>query len=84
MKKGLAFRTAYKISGSIVAKCIAENRVLEELTLSEYRVFCELIDEDVYAEIALETCVNKRISEGGTGKASQEKQIALMKEFLAK
>ena len=84
VKKGLAFRTAYKISGSLVAKCIAENRVLEELTLSEYRAFCELIDEDVYGEIALETCVNKRISEGGTGKASQEKQIALMKEFLAK
>ena len=84
VKKGLAFRTAYQISGSLVAKCIAENRVLEDLTLSEYRAFCELIDEDVYGEIALETCVNKRISEGGTGKASQEKQIALMKEFLAK
>ena len=83
VKKGMPFRTAYKISGALVAKCIAENRVLEDLTLEEYKAASELIDADVYTEIALETCVNKRISEGGTGMASQKKQIALMKEFLA-
>ena len=83
VKKGLPFRTAYKISGSLVAKCIEENRVLEELTLEELKAASALVEEDVYTEIALETCVNKRVSEGGTGKASQEKQIARIKEFLA-
>ena len=84
VKKGMPFRTAYKISGSLVAKCIEENRVLEDLTIEEYKAASELVEADVYDEIALETCVNKRISEGGTGKESVEKQIALMKEFLAK
>ena len=83
VKKGLPFRTAYKISGSLVAKCIEENRVLEELTLEEFKAASALVEADVYTEIALETCVNKRISEGGTGKASQEKQLSLIKEFLA-
>jgi len=83
VKKGMPFRTAYKISGSLVARCIEENRVLEELTLEEFKAASELVEADVYIEISLETCVNKRISEGGTGKASQEKQLALIKEFLA-
>ncbi|MBR4287949.1 MAG: argininosuccinate lyase [Clostridia bacterium] len=79
VKKGLPFRSAYKISGSIVAKCIAENKVLETLTLLEYREFSDLFDEDVYKEIDLVTCVEKRISEGGTSFDSVEKQIAYVK-----
>ncbi len=82
VKKGMPFRTAYKISGSIVAKCIAENKVLENLTLGEYREFSELFDEDVFTDIDLGVCVDKRISEGGTSVASVEKQIIYVKEKL--
>ncbi|MBQ8338749.1 MAG: argininosuccinate lyase [Oscillospiraceae bacterium] len=82
VKKGLPFRSAYKISGQIVAKCISEGKILETLTLSEYKEFSELFDEDIYTEISLETCVSKRISEGGTSVASVEKQIAFVKSKL--
>ncbi len=82
VKKGMPFRTAYKISGSIVAKCIKENKVLETLTLDEYREFSELIDSDVYEDIDLNVCVEKRISEGGTSVSSVEKQINFVKEKL--
>ena len=81
-KKGLPFRSAYKISGSIVAHCIAEGTVLEDLPLKEYQKFSYLFDEDVYQEISLETCVRKRISEGGTSVASVEAQIAYVKEKI--
>ena len=81
-KKGLPFRSAYKISGSIVAYCIAEGTVLEDLPLKEYQKFSDLFDEDVYQEISLETCVRKRISEGGTSVASVEAQIAYVKEKI--
>ena len=81
-KKGLPFRSAYKISGSIVAQCIAEGTVLEDLPLKEYQKFSDLFDEDVYQEISLETCVRKRISEGGTSVASVEAQIAYVKEKI--
>ncbi len=81
-KKGLPFRSAYKISGSIVAHCIAEGTVLEDLPLKEYQKFSDLFDEDVYQEISLETCVRKRISEGGTSVASVEAQIAYVKEKI--
>ena len=78
----MPFRTAYKISGSIVAKCIKENKVLETLTLEEYREFSDLIDSDVFEDIDLNVCVEKRISEGGTSVSSVEKQIKFVKEKL--
>ena len=84
VKKGMPFRAAYKIAGSLVAKCIAENTVLEELPLSVYKEYSELFEEDLYQEISLETCVEKRSSEGGTSQASVEKQISLVKEYLTK
>ncbi len=82
VKKGMPFRSAYKISGQIVAKCIAEGKVLETLTLDEYKEYSELFEDDLYCEIALETCVEKRISEGGTSVASVDAQIAYVKELL--
>ncbi len=82
VKKGLPFRSAYKISGQLVAKCIAEGKVLEELTISEYKEFSDLFDTDLYDEISLETCVSKRISEGGTSVGSVEKQIEFVKSKL--
>ena len=82
VKKGLPFRSAYKISGQIVAKCIAEGKVLETLTLEEYKAFSELFEADLYNDIDLLTCVEKRISEGGTSQASVDAQIAYVKEQL--
>ena len=83
VKKGMPFRSAYKISGQLVAKCIAEGCVLETLPLEAYRQYSDLFDEDLYQDIDLLTCVQKRISEGGTSVQSVEDQIAYVKEFLA-
>ena len=82
VRKGLPFRSAYKIVGQIVAHCIEKGQVLDTLPLSEYQTFSELFEEDLYEAVALETCVSKRISEGGTGKASVLAQIEDMKGFL--
>ena len=83
VKKGMPFRSAYKISGQLVAKCISEGCVLETLPLEAYRQYSDLFDEDLYQDIDLLTCVQKRISEGGTSVQSVESQIAYVKEQLA-
>lgn len=82
VRKGLPFRSAYKISGEIVSYCIQTGEVLETLPLEIYRSRSELFDTDVYAAIALKNCVESRISEGGTGPASVEKQIRVLKEYV--
>ncbi|MBP3937790.1 MAG: argininosuccinate lyase [Clostridia bacterium] len=81
-KKGMPFRSAYKIVGQIVAFCINNNLVLETMPLEDYNKYSDLFEEDLYKEISLETCVSKRISAGGTGIESVEKQIEYVSTFI--
>ncbi|MBO4424978.1 MAG: argininosuccinate lyase [Spirochaetales bacterium] len=80
--KGLPFRDAYKISGSVVAYCIQTGHILEDLPLSEYKKFSTLISDDVYQAIDLANCVQKRSSEGGTSTESVKKQLAFLEDAL--
>jgi len=82
VKHGMPFRSAYKIVGQIVARCIEENCVLDDLPLEKYREHSELFESDLYEEISLETCVEKRISAGGTSQGSVEAQIAYVRNEL--
>jgi argininosuccinate lyase len=65
VKKGMPFRDAYKITGTLVAKCIEDGVTLETLPLEEYRKLTDQFDEDVYDAINLENCVMQRNSYGG-------------------
>ena len=82
VKKGMPFRSAYKISGQLVALCLRENTVLEELDLPTYRTFSPLFEEDLYEHIDLTVCVEKRVSEGGTSTQSVMNQIAYVRKEL--
>ncbi len=82
VKKGMPFRSAYKISGQLVAECIRRSCVLEELPLEIYKQYSELFETDLYRDIDLLTCVEKRISLGGTSVASVVQQIQYIKEQL--
>ena len=82
VKKGLPFRSAYKISGHIVAQCIRENLVLETMPLEVYKTYSPLFDEDLFQEIDLVTCVEKRISEGGTCATSVNAQLEYVRAQL--
>ena len=82
VKKGLPFRSAYKISGSIVAYCIETNQVLDELSLEDYKKYSDLFENDLYEAISLETCIKTRISQGGTGKDSVLKHIEYLEGLL--
>lgn len=84
VKKGMPFRTAYKLVGQLVAQCINENTVLDALPLAVYQSYSPLFGEDLYDEIKLEACVNKRISAGGTGADSVAAQLAYVDAYLLK
>ncbi|MBR0189382.1 MAG: argininosuccinate lyase [Clostridia bacterium] len=83
-KKGEPFRSAYKICGEIVGYCINKSKTLETLSFEEYKKFSNLFEKDVYDEIDIKNCVNKRISAGGTAISSVEKQIEHVRNILHK
>ena len=82
VKKGMPFRSAYKLSGQLVRYCMETGQVLEKLPMETYREYSELFDESVYEAIDLRNCMERRISEGGTSVASVEKQIAFVRREL--
>ena len=75
VKKGMPFRDAYKISGEIVKDCMARDLVLETYPLEDYQKKSTLFGDDVYQDIDLVNCVEKRISEGGPSASSVKKQL---------
>ncbi|MDD4389390.1 MAG: argininosuccinate lyase [Eubacteriales bacterium] len=83
-KKGMPFRTAYKITGELVAYAIDNNKTLEQLTQEEFNKFSDLFADDIYIDISLENCVAKRTSEGGPCEESLLKQIRLAKEAIGR
>ena len=83
VKKGMPFRDAYKITGTLVHTCIEKNLTLETLPLEDYKALCDVFDEDVYDAISLETCVMQRKVAGGPAPESVKAQIEYVRNKLA-
>ena len=83
VKKGMPFRDAYKITGTLVAKCIEKNLTLETLPLEDYQSMTDLFTEDVYQAIHLETCVKERCSYGSPSPKSVKIQLQELRDNLA-
>ena len=81
-KKGVPFRDAYKITGTLVGYCVDHNLTLETLPLSEYQKLSSVFEEDVYQSIDLTTCAMTRKSLGGPAKESVCAQIAAARAQL--
>ena len=82
VEKGIAFRDAYKITGKIISYAIDNNKLLEELTISEYKKYSELFDESIYEKIDLINCLKTRNTYGGPAPEAVKKQIENVKKFL--
>ena len=83
VKKGLPFRDAYKITGTLVGVCVDTGRTLETLPLSEYKALCDTFEEDVFDAIKLETCAMTRSALGGPARESVKAQISWARDELA-
>ena len=82
VKKGMPFRDAHAVIGRLVLYCIENNKAIHELKLLELKSICDMFDMDVYDEISLETCVEKRITTGGPSRMAITNEIAKNDEFI--
>ncbi len=82
VKKGMPFRDAYKITGTLVHTCIEKNLTLETLPLEEYQKVCDTFGDDVYDAISLDTCVMQRKVPGGPAPDAVKAQIEYVRNKL--
>lgn len=75
VKHGMPFRDAHSVIGKLVLTCIEKGKSIDEMSLEELKEISEIFEEDIYEEISLKTCVEKRLTHGAPG-------IEVMKEVV--
>ncbi|MEA1961423.1 MAG: argininosuccinate lyase [Bacillota bacterium] len=82
--KGIPFRDAHAIVGKAVLYCIENSKVLEELDMETFKSFSEQIEEDVYQDLDVLTCVSKRKVAGGPSPEAEEKALQEAAEWIGR
>ena len=82
--KGVAFREAHRIVGSLVADCEKQNRKLAEISLDQFKQHCALIESDVYENLGAAKVAVKYVTEGAAGPMQAKRQISYWNKQLAK
>ncbi len=82
VKHGVPFRDAHSIIGRLVLACIDKGCAIDDMSLEELKGFSEAFEEDVYEEISLGTCVNKRLTTGAPSEQSMQQAIKLEEKYL--
>lgn len=82
VKKGLPFRDAHGVVGRMVAYCLEKDKVIDALSMDEFKEFSPIFEDDVYDAISLETCVNMRKLTGGPAMGTMKKIIEEYKKEI--
>ena len=83
VKHGVPFRDAHSIIGQLVLYCIEADKAIDELSLDELKAISPVFEADVYEEISLETCVNKRLTFGAPSPEVMKQVILQSRNYLA-
>jgi len=82
VKKGMPFREAHSVIGKMVLYAINNNKSLEQFTMEEFKNCSDIIEEDIYDAISMETCVGERKTIGAPSKDAVMYSINKGEEFL--
>ena len=82
VQKGVAFRQAHGIVGSLVKYCEQQNKNLSEIGLEELQKYSTSIDKDVYENLGAKRVVVKYITAGSAGPKQAKEQIAYWNNHL--
>jgi len=80
--KGIAFREAHGIVGSLVADCEKQQKKVAELTLEDFNKYSNLIESDVYAHLGAGNVTAKYVTEGSAGPKQAKEQIEYWNRHL--
>lgn len=82
VEKGLEFREAHHVIGTMVGTLEKENKTFHDLTLEEFKTYHENFDIDVFKYLEIEHSVNLKKSKGSTSFESVTEMIQNNQQFL--
>ncbi|TYT73680.1 argininosuccinate lyase [Desulfobotulus mexicanus] len=83
VEKGLPFRKCHSVVGKAVAYALSLGKELQDLSLEELKGFSELVEEDLFEALSVESMINRRKSAGGTATENVQKAVNIAREVLA-
>ena len=81
-KTDLTFREAHKKTGEIVLLAEKKKKLLQELSIEEFKSIEPKINKDIYNFISIESSIDKKKSYGGTGFSEIKKAIKRAKRRI--
>ena len=82
VKKGVPFRDAHAVVGRLVAHCLDEGKALLDLTLPELQAFHPAFEQDVFDDLSMLACVEKRRIPGAPAPDMVQRAIDQAREQL--
>ncbi|MGB2601226.1 MAG: argininosuccinate lyase [Candidatus Omnitrophota bacterium] len=82
VRKGIAFKDAHEVIGSIVKHCNDKDINISDLSISELKGFSEKLEEDLYSLMNPETSISNKKTPGSTNPDFVKKEIAKWKKRL--
>ncbi len=80
--RGVPFREAHHVAGSVVAYCQEQNKELTDLSLEELKKFHAAIEVEVFRWLQAENAVDRRDSLGGTSRELRRARNLLKKNLF--
>ncbi len=74
--KGVPFREAYQLVGSVVRHCLERSCLLRDLSLEEWKQLHPAFEADLHDALAPRAVVAARLSEGGTAFERVDEQLS--------
>ncbi len=82
VRKGVPFREAHGIVGSLVRHAVKEGKELSALSDDELAEFSDQLGEDYRALLSGQGWIDSKVSEGSTGAAALAQQLELARQSL--
>ncbi len=79
--KGVPFREAHNIVGGLVQYAVENGKTFKDLSLSEYKNFSSLFEEDVYS-VTVASSIGARDVPGGTAPGQVAQQLARARKIV--
>jgi len=83
VEKGIPFRQAHHIVGSLVKYCLDKGKRLEELTLEELKKFSPVFDEKALSLLDPRIVADRRKSFGGTAQSQILERIKILEKEIS-